>query len=63
MTEEFWWQAHGVLLRKFSSLEEGEAALSLESNPVILITGEGWNIEVKKSDITVVSRKLKTLSI
>jgi len=63
MIEEFWWQAYGVLLRKFSSLEEGERVLSLETNPVVFITGEGWNIEVKKSDITVICRKIKTLSI
>jgi hypothetical protein len=63
MIEEFWWQAHGVLLRKFSSLEEGEKALFLETNPVVFVTGEGWNIEVKKSDIVVISRKTKTLSI
>jgi lauroyl/myristoyl acyltransferase len=60
MTEEYWWEAHGVLLRKFSSFEEGKTALNAETNPVVFITGHGWNIEVSKSDIRVVSRKVKT---
>jgi hypothetical protein len=60
MTEEYWWEAHGVLLRKFSSISEGEAALISETNPVVFITGHGWNIEVKKSEIKIVSRKVKS---
>lgn len=61
MSEEYWWSAYGVLLRKFSSFSEGSDALDRETDPVVLITGEGWNIEVKKSDIAVVSRQVKTL--
>jgi hypothetical protein len=63
MSEEYWWSAYGVLLRKFSSLSEGSDALDRETDPVVLITGEGWNIEVKKSDITVISRQIKNLLI
>lgn len=62
MTEEYWWSAYGVLLRKFSSFMEGSEALDMETDPVVLITGEGWNIEVKKSDIIVISRQIKNLS-
>lgn len=61
MSEEYWWSAYGVLLRKFSSFSEGSDALDRETDPVVLITGEGWNIEVKKLDITVISRQIKTL--
>jgi hypothetical protein len=63
MSEEYWWSAYGVLLRKFSSFKEGSEALIAETDPVVLITGEGWNIEVKKSDIVVISRQIKTLSL
>jgi hypothetical protein len=62
MTQEWWWSAHGVLLRKFSSQSEANAALSEEKNPVIFVTGEGWNIEVNKYEISVVSRAIKSLN-
>lgn len=62
MGQEWWWSAHGVLLRKFSSQSEASAALSEETSPVVFVTGEGWNIEVKKSDIFVVSRTVKSLN-
>jgi len=57
MTLEWWWSAHGVLLRKFESKDAAESKLSAETNPVIFVTGEGWNFEVRKSEITVVSRE------
>ena len=62
MTIEWWWSAHGVLLRKFSSQSEASDALSAEKSPVIFVTGEGWNIEVKKNEIYVVSRTVKSLN-
>lgn len=60
---EWWWEAHGVLLRKFLSKDEAEAVLKLEINPVVFITSQGWDIEVKKSEIKVVSRERKNLLI
>jgi hypothetical protein len=62
MSEEYWWSAYGVLLRKFSSFIEGSQALEAETDPVVFITGEGWTIEVKKSEISVISRTLKILT-
>ena len=59
MQVEWWWEAHGVLLRKFFSKDEAEAMLLMEQNPVIFITTHGWDIEVKKSEIKIVSRELK----
>lgn len=63
MQVEWWWEAHGVLLRKFGSKDEAEAVLKLETNPVVFITTQGWDIEVKKSEIKVVSRERKNLLI
>ena len=62
MTQEWWWSAYGVLLRKFDSESEANVALSAENNPVVFITGEGWTFEVKKSDISVILRTTKTLT-
>jgi len=61
MQVEWWWEAHGVLLRKFESKDEAEAMLIMEQNPVVFITTQGWDIQVNKSEITVVSRERKNL--
>ena len=45
----------------FESKDEAEAMLIMEQNPVVFITTQGWDIEVKKSEITVVSRERKNL--
>lgn len=57
MRIEWWWSAHGVLVRNFQSEEEAHSEIQSESDPVIFATGEGWNIQIKKSEITVISRK------
>ncbi len=61
MQVEWWWEAHGVLLRKFGSKDEAEAMLLMEQNPVVFITTQGWDIQVNKSEIAVVSRERKNL--
>ena len=60
MSQEWWWTAYGVLLRKFASESEAEEALLSETNPVVFITGQGWSFEVKKSDISIFLRTLNT---
>lgn len=62
MRTEWWWSAHGILIRKFESKDSAESALNAETDPVLFITGEGWNFEVKKSEITVVSHERRSLN-
>jgi hypothetical protein len=56
MRIEWWWSAYGVLVRNFQTEEEAHSAIQSETNPVIFVTGEGWDIQIKKSEITVISR-------
>lgn len=60
MRIEWWWSAHGVLVRNFQNEEDAHSAIQSESDPVIFATGEGWNIQIKKSEINVISLKINS---
>lgn len=59
MRTEWWWSAHGILIRKFQDKEAAQTSLDAETDPVLFITGEGWSFEVKKSEITIVSHEAR----
>jgi len=54
MTEEWWWLVHGNKIRVFKSEAEAEVSLNSSEEAFLIDTGEGWSINLNKSEITIV---------
>ena len=54
MTEEWWWLVHGNKIRVFKSEAEAEVSLGSLEEAILIDTGEGWSINLNKSEIKIV---------
>ena len=54
MRTEWWWLVHGNKIRVFKSEAEAEVSLNSLEEAFLIDTGEGWSINLNKSEITIV---------